>query len=99
MGTLWICCSLKCAIAGLFSGCKFCVEVMLMCKYNLFIIIYKNEYRELCVSKEPVLGFTCSVYCVQGGLCVVHEEREIGLAGLQNPTSFFSDSQSQGLKL
>ena len=54
MGTLGICYSLKCTeIAGLFSGCRFCVEVMLMCKYNLFIIIYKNEYREFCVSKEP----------------------------------------------
>lgn len=47
MGILWVCCLLKCIIVELFSGCKFYVEVMLMCKYNLFIIVYKNKNREL----------------------------------------------------
>lgn len=75
MGTLWICLSLKCTITGLFSGCKFCVEVMLMCKYNLFVVIYKNGYRELFVSKEPVWGSTHGVYHARGGLCVVHEKK------------------------
>lgn len=69
---------------------------MLMCKYNLFIVMCKNEYRELYVSKEPILGSTCSVYCASRGTCVIHEKKKkIGLTGIQNSSSFFAESQSR----
>lgn len=73
-----------------FSGCKFRAEVLLISKYNLFIIVHTKEYRELCVSKEPVWGSTCSVYCAEEG----HEKGKIRLANIQNSTSFFAESQS-----
>lgn len=48
----------------LFSGCKFHAKVLLICKYNLFIIVHKNEYRELCVYKEPVFLASHAVFTV-----------------------------------
>lgn len=39
------------------------VEVMLMCKYNLFVALCKSECGELCVPKGVVWGSVCSIYC------------------------------------
>lgn len=89
MGTLWICLSLKCTITGLFSGCKFCVEVMLMCKYNLFIVIYKNGYRELW-SLKSLFGALHMVFTMHKEGCVwCMKKREIGLSRSSKPHFVF----------
>lgn len=66
-----------------------------MCKYNLFIIVYKDEYRELRVSKEPVLGCICNVGCAWRGKYVAHGKTDTEPAGIQNSTSFLQDPQAK----
>lgn len=71
---------------------------MLMCKYNLFIVMCKDEYRELYVSKEPILGSTCSVYCASRGTCVIHEKKEDWTNRYSKFQFLFCRISKQGLK-